>query len=265
MDGADNASSGNMTFWEHLDVLRASLIKIVVITVACGIGAFFFKEEIFSVLLAPKDSHFIIYRLFDELSPVAALTADDSFTIRLINTGLAEQFVIHMRISMYVGAVIASPYIIYVLFSFIAPALYESERKYSSQLIVAGYVMFLLGVLLSYFLIFPLTIRFLGTYQVSDEVANMITLQSYIDTLVMLTFLMGILFELPVLCWLLDKLGVLTSGFMSRFRRHAIVVILIVSAVITPTSDVFTLLLVALPVWLLYEVSILVVHRTGRV
>ncbi len=260
----DTANNGNMTFWEHLDILRASVIKIVLMVVICAVAAFFFKDELFSVVLAPKDSDFIIYRLFDSLNTVYSSGKADDFSVQLINTGLAEQFLIHMKVAMYAGLLVASPYVIYVLFSFISPALYENERKYSSRIIVSGYIMFVLGVLISYFLIFPLTFRFLGTYQVSSDVANMITLQSYIDTLTMMTLLMGILFELPVLCWLLGKLGILSVAFMSRFRRHAIVVILIIAAIITPTSDIFTLLLVAMPVWFLYEISIFVVAATNK-
>lgn len=260
----DTANNGNMTFWEHLDILRASVIKIVLMVVVCAVAAFFFKDELFSVILAPKDSDFIIYRLFDSLNTVFSSGKADDFSVQLINTGLAEQFLIHMKVAMYAGLLVASPYVIYVLFSFISPALYENERKYSSRIIVSGYIMFVLGVLISYFLIFPLTFRFLGTYQVSSDVANMITLQSYIDTLTMMTLLMGILFELPVLCWLLGKLGILSAAFMSRFRRHAIVVILIIAAIITPTSDIFTLLLVAMPVWILYEISIFVVAATNK-
>lgn len=260
----DTANNGNMTFGEHLDILRASVIKIVLMVVICAVAAFFFKDELFSVVLAPKDSDFIIYRLFDSLNTVYSSGKADDFSVQLINTGLAEQFLIHMKVAMYAGLLVASPYVIYVLFSFISPALYENERKYSSRIIVSGYIMFVLGVLISYFLIFPLTFRFLGTYQVSSDVANMITLQSYIDTLTMMTLLMGILFELPVLCWLLGKLGILSAAFMSRFRRHAIVVILIIAAIITPTSDIFTLLLVAMPVWFLYEISIFVVAATNK-
>lgn len=260
----DTANNGNITFWEHLDILRASVIKIVFMVVICAVAAFFFKDELFSVVLAPKDSDFIIYRLFDSLNTVYSSGKADDFSVQLINTGLAEQFLIHMKVAMYAGLLVASPYVIYVLFSFISPALYENERKYSSRIIVSGYIMFVLGVLISYFLIFPLTFRFLGTYQVSSDVANMITLQSYIDTLTMMTLLMGILFELPVLCWLLGKLGILSAAFMSRFRRHAIVVILIIAAIITPTSDIFTLLLVAMPVWFLYEISIFVVAATNK-
>lgn len=254
----------DMTFWEHLDVLRASLIKIAAVTIVCGIIAFFFKEEIFSVVLAPKETTFITYRWFDQILGFMQLPLTESFTIKLINTGLAEQFIIHMRISIYVGILMASPYILYQLFRFVSPALYTNERKYSFRVIGSGYVMFLCGVLLSYFLIFPLTIRFLGTYQVSREVENLISLQSYISTFMMINIFMGIIFELPVLCWLLGKLGMLSSEFMKRFRKHAIVVILIIAAIITPTSDVFTLTLVSFPIWMLYEVSILLVKRTGH-
>ena len=131
------------------------------------------------------------------------------------------------------------------------------------RVVGGGYAMFALGVAVSYFLIFPLTFRFLGTYQVSGEVENMIVLQSYISTLVLMCLTMGIVFEIPILSWLFAKLGFLTADFMRRYRKHAIVIILIVAAVITPTSDVFTLSLVTLPMWVLYEASILVVNRAA--
>lgn len=124
--------------------------------------------------------------------------------------------------------------------------------------------MFVLGVLLSYFLIFPLTFRFLGTYQVSGDVANLITLDSYISTLAMMCLAMGIVFEIPILSWMFAKFGFLTADFMRKYRKHAIVLILVVAAIITPTSDVFTLLLVAMPMWLLYEASIFIVKRSTK-
>ena len=130
--------------------------------------------------------------------------------------------------------------------------------------VCGGYAMFLTGVLVSYFLVFPLTFRFLGTYQVRGDVENMIALESYISTLLTMSLAMGIVFEIPVLSWLFAKLGFLTAGFMRRYRKHAIVAILVVAAVITPTSDVFTLLIVSLPMWLLYEVSIWIVHRSRK-
>lgn len=153
----------------------------------------------------------------------------------------------------------ASPYILYQLFRFVLPALYADERKYVVRMVGGGYLMFMLGVSVSYFLIFPLTFRFLGTYQVSGDVMNMITLQSYISTMMLMCLAMGIVFEIPILSWLFAKLGLLSADFMRKYRKHAVVVILVIAAIITPTSDVFTLSLVALPMWLLYEVSILIV------
>jgi len=253
-----------MSFWEHLDVLRGTIWRIALASVVCGVVAFFFKDELFDVILAPKDAHFVTYRLFESISKlVPGSDGMEDFAVNLVNTGLAGQFAIHMKVALYAGLIVASPYTIYLLLRFITPALYENERRYTYRLVGGGYVMFVLGMLLNYFLIFPFTFRFLGTYQVSTEVANMITLESYMDTLMMLSLMLGILFELPVVCWLLGKMGILTKPFMRHYRRHAIVAILIIAAIITPTSDVFTLTLVSLPIWLLYEVSILFVPGKG--
>ena len=166
--------SENQSFWEHLDVLRASLVKIAIVTVAFGVVAFFFKDELFAVILAPKEADFITYRLLFSLSGWMTGAESPDFFVKLINTGLAEQFLIHMKVAMCMGILCASPYILYQLFRFVSPALYSNERKYVVRVVGSGYVMFMLGVLLSYFLIFPLTFRFLGTYQVSSDVENMI-------------------------------------------------------------------------------------------
>ena len=257
------AVTNTQSFWEHLDVLRAAIIKIVAVTVVFGIAAFFFKEELFVVVLAPKNDGFITYRLLDRMAAWAGSTVEP-FSVRLINTGLAQQFIIHMKTALCAGVLCASPYILYQLFRFVSPALYENERRYVTKVVGGGYVMFGLGVLISYFLIFPLTFRFLGTYQVSGEVDNLITLDSYISTLVMMCLAMGLVFEIPMLSWLFAKLGFLSDGFMRRYRKHAIVIILVVAAIITPTSDVFTLSLVALPMWILYEVSILIVNKAAK-
>ena len=238
-----------MTFWDHLDELRSVLIRILIITVLAAVVAFCLKDELFTVVLAPRTSDFITYRLMGV----------EPFSIHLMNTGLAEQFMIHMKTAFYAGVLVASPYIIYALFRFVSPALYDNERKYATLLVGSGYVMFMLGTVLNYLLIFPLTVKFLGTYQVSPDVANMLTLQSYVDTLIMMSLMMGVVFELPVVNWILGKMGLLTAGMMRTWRKHAIVAILVVSAIITPTTDAFTLFVVALPIWLLYEVSILIV------
>ena len=223
-----------------------------------AIVAFAMKTEVFSIVLAPTKSDFITYRCFSQFGDIA------DFNLNLINTQLTSQFSVHMQVSIIIGIICVSPYILYSIFAFVSPALYENERKYARLLVVAGYIMFMIGVALCYFLIFPLTIRFLGNYQVSDDVANIITLSSYIDTLTMLTLMLGIVFELPILCMLLGKMGILTADFMKEYRRHAIVIILIVAAIITPTTDVMTLMLVTLPIYLLYEISILAVKMINK-
>lgn len=242
-----------LTFWDHLDVLRGCLLRIFGVVLVSSVGAFCMKEQLFNLVLAPCQSDFITYRLMNA----------DSFSLHLINTGLAEQMLIHLKVAVCMGLLIASPYIIYSLFSFISPALYEQERKYSAMLTLSAYVMFLMGVAVNYLLIFPLTVRFLGLYQVSTEIDNMLTISSYIDTLLMMSIAFGIVFEIPVLSWLVAKMGMLRASWMSRYRRHAIVAILVVSAVITPTPDAFTLLIVSLPIWMLYELSIHIVKITN--
>ena len=248
-----------LSFWDHLDVLRTIIIRIILVTVVCGIVAFLFKEELFAVVLAPRNPDFFTYRLLVRVSGFFGGDAPDNPVIQLINTGLAEQFVIHMKTALCAGVLCASPYTLYQLFRFVSPALYANERRFALPIVVGGYVMFMLGVLISYYLIFPLTFRFLGTYQVSEDVVNMISLQSYMSTLTLMSISMGIVFEMPVVAWLMARMGLLTASFMNRYRRHAIVVILIVAAIITPTSDIFTLLMVSLPMWLLYEVSVCIV------
>ena len=248
MQGSD---SETMTFWDHLDELRSVIIRILVITAVAAVVAFVMKDEMFAIVLAPRSSDFITYRLMGV----------EPFSIHLMNTGLTEQFMMHLKTAMYFGVLVASPFIIWQLFRFVSPALYEGERKYVTALCLSGYLMFMLGTLLDYFLIFPLTVRFLGTYQVSPDVANMLTLQSYMDTLMMMSLVMGIVFELPVVSWLLGRMGLVNRSMMRSMRRHAIVAILIIAAIITPTTDAFTLFIVALPIWLLYEMSIVIVKR----
>lgn len=245
--------SEQATFWEHLDELRSVIIRSLLVVAVTTIAAFCLKDWLFHIVLAPRSSDFISYRI---------LGLGDDFQISLMNTGLTEQFMTHMRVAVYAGLLLASPYVLYQLFGFIAPGLYQNERKAATWIAVSAYVMFLLGALVDYMLIFPLTVHFLGTYQVSPDVANMLTLQSYIDTLIGMSFVMGVVFELPVVCAILGRLGLINGKLMATYRRHAIVAILIVSAIITPTTDAFTLLVVSLPIWLLYEVSIGIVHFT---
>ena len=246
------SDTSSMTFWDHLDELRGMIFRVLVVAIIGAAVAFCFKEELFAIVLAPRSSDFITYRLMGV----------EPFSIHLMNIGLTEQFMIHLKTAFYAGVLLASPYIIYQLFRFVSPALYDNERKYATLLCFCGYLMFMLGTALNYLLIFPLTVKFLGTYQVSPDVANMLTLQSYMDTLLMMNLVMGIVFELPVVSWLLGKMGLINAGMMQSMRKHAVVAILIVAAIITPTTDAFTLFVVALPIWLLYELSILIVRLT---
>ena len=218
---------------------------MAIAVVLLGMVAFVLKDELFAIVLAPRSSDFVSYRLLGV----------DAFSLHLMNTGLTEQFMIHIRTAMYAGLLVASPYILYELFRFVSPGLYQNERRYALWIVGAAYVMFLVGTLVNYFLVFPLTVRFLGTYQVSPDVANMLTLQSYVDTLLGMSLVMGVVFELPVVCGLLGRMGLINRQMMTQYRRHAIVVIVLVAAVITPTTDVFTLFVVALPIYLLYELS----------
>lgn len=259
-------NESELTFWDHLDELRATLIRIVCVVVALMLLSFFFKDELFHIILMPKDNDFYIYRFFAWVGNVLQLSGleTNDFQVRLINTKLSGQFLMHMNVSFYAGIILASPYILYQLFRFVSPALYENEKRYSVRVITWGYVLFLLGVLFSYFLIFPFTFRFLALYQVSTEVENTITIDSYIDTLTMLSLMMGITFEIPILAWLFAKLGFLTAEFMTRYRKHALVISLVIAAIITPTSDVFTLLMVTFPMFILYEASILIVRKSGK-
>ena len=243
-----------MSFWDHLDVLRGSIIRVLVASVVMGIGAFCLKEWLFDIVLWPQQSDFPTYRLLGA----------DEFELQLVNTQLTEQFFIHMKVALLAGLFVASPYVIYVLFRFISPALYDNERRVSVRLVGSAYLMFVVGVLANYFLIFPLTIRFLGTYSVSSTVQTLLTLSSYVDTFLIMSLVFGIVFEIPVIAWLLAQFGFLKAEWMKQFRKQAFVVILIVAAIITPTGDAITLFVVSLPIWMLYEISILVVAAVNK-
>ncbi len=238
-----------MTFWDHLEELRRVLLRCIVVVALFAVLAFIFKDEVFWVIFAPKSPDFL---------PVIFGSSPE---VQLINTELTRQFVVHMMTSLYVGIIVAAPYIIFELYRFISPGLYENERHYTTPLVIASYFMFMMGILFCYFILFPITFRFLANYQVDTSIQNLISLESYIDTLVFLSLAMGIIFEIPILSWLLGRLGILHRQQMQQYRRHAIVIILIIAAIITPTSDAITLAIVSLPMYLLYEVSILLVPR----
>lgn len=261
---ANNQNDNLMTFGEHLEVFRRMLFRIIAITICLTVVIFCLKDTTFHLLLAPCDNHFVTFHLLEEV--FERLEIDfrfEPYSIRLINTELSSQFMTHVSSSVYLALLLVSPYIVIELYRYIAPALYVDERRYSVLLAIAIYLLFILGVLMSYFVLFPFALRFLGTYQVAASVVNQINLDSYISTFVTLTLMMGLVFQLPILSLFLAKMGILEAKFMKQYRRHAFVLISIVAAVITP-PDLFTCIMVLLPMYGLYEVSIFVVGKVSQ-
>ena len=253
-----------LTFGGHLEVLRQMLFRIIAVAGAVAMIVFCFKETTWEVLLAPSEWDFCTYRWLERLMQVVGIGVRfEEFHVNLIATDLSSQFMTHVTTAVYLGLLGASPFILYELFRFISPALYENERRYSVQVAGIIYVLFILGVLMSYFVLFPISFRFLGTYSVSARVVSNITLDSYVTTFVSLTLVMGVVFQLPVIAFFLGKLGVVSSEVLLQYRKHAFVVIMMVAAVITP-PDLMTLILVTIPLYMLYEVSIRVVKFVER-
>lgn len=256
-----------MSFWDHIDALRAVLIRIVVVLVLVTVGLFFVMPTIFDkVILAPCHGDFVLYRLFERMTsavPWLPQFTTQGYEVELINIKLASQFFIHMSSSFWLALVLTFPIMLYLLWTFIAPALYPGEKRGVKTAFLIGCLMFFLGVSVGYFVVFPVTLRFLANYHVSAMVPNQISLDSYMDTFLMLIFVMGIIFELPLVAWLLGNLGVLHRDFFSAYRRHAVVLLLVLAAIITPTGDPFTLMVVFLPIYLLYEVSAYLVPRAS--
>ena len=252
-----------MTFWDHLDELRWHIMRSLIAVVALAIVAFINREIIFDqIILAPSSSEFISNRVLCRLGEWLSLNAlcIQDMKLDIINIKMSGQFLTHMYISLVAGFILAFPYILWEIWRFVKPAMKETERKYSSGGVFISSVLFLMGILFSYFLIVPLTVNFLGTYHVSESVHNQISLSSYISTVVSVTFAVGLVFELPILVYFLTKIGMLTPDFMKRNRKYMYVIMLILAAIITP-PDMFSQVLVVFPLIILYEFSIGVSNR----
>lgn len=253
-----------LTFGGHLEVLRKLLMRVLAITFLFACLIFSFKDVTFSFLLAPGKPDFVTYRWIENF--INLFVSDfrfDYFHIDLIATDLSSQFMTHITTSIYLGLLCASPYILFELFRFVSPALLDNERKYSVRVVCIIYLLFIIGVAMSYYILFPISFRFLGTYSVAEQVHSTITLDSYISTFVSLTLMMGLVFQLPVIAFVLGKMGVVNSSMLAKYRRHAFIIICIVAAIITP-PDIMTLIVVAVPLYLLYEVSINVIKFTEK-
>lgn len=255
-----------MSFWGHLDALRGHLFRSALAIIVLGIVAFINREFIFDTLiLAPKEPEFITNRLLCRLGEWAGVPSLclGNLNLQIININLSGQFTTHMYISMFAGLIAAAPYVIWEIWRFIKPALYENERRHSRGAVWVMSLLFILGILFSYYLIVPLTLNFFGTYQVSDSINNQIALSSYISTVVSVTFSLGVVFELPVFVYFLTKVGIITPEFLARNRKYMLVILLTISAIITP-PDVISQILVCIPLYGLYELSILTARRVAR-
>jgi sec-independent protein translocase protein TatC len=258
--------SVEMSFWEHLDSLRGHLFRSAIVFFIFSILAFLNSEFIFDkIILAPKESSFITYRLLCQLGTLLNIPSLclGNLNIDIINLNLSGQFTTHVTTSFFAGIIFSAPYIIWEIWNFIKPALYEKEKSHSKGAVLALSILFIIGILFSYYIIVPLTLNFFGTYQVSGSVDNQISLTSYISTVVSVTLSLGIVFELPVFIFFLTKVGLITPAFLQRNRKYMIVVILIISAIITP-PDIISQVLVSIPLFALYELSILVSKRIAR-
>lgn len=259
-----SVEDSRMSFGDHLEVMRKMIFRVLAVVIVLATVVFCFKEETFSILLAPRNTEFITFRTIERiLHYFGSSFVFETYDIQLISTELSSQFMAHLETSCMLGALLASPYIIYELYKFVSPALYDNEKKYSVGICTTSYILFLTGVVMNYYILFPIAFRFLGTYQVDSSVASTITIASYISTFATLSFTMGFVFELPILSFILGKIGILKSAFMKKYRRHSLVAIMVIAAFITP-PDIFTLCLVTIPLYLLYEVSILIVARYGK-
>ena len=265
MSESEFEDDGNLlTFGGHLEVLRQMLFRILGVAGVISVVIFCFKDITWNVLMAPSEWDFCTYRWLEKVMQAVGIDFHfDEFHVDMIATDLSSQFMTHITTAVYLGVLGASPYILYELFRFVSPALYDNERKYSVQVAGIIYVLFILGVLMSYFVLFPISFRFLGTYSVSARVVSNITLDSYISTFVSLTLVMGVVFQLPVIAFFLGKMGVVTSEMLANYRKHSFIIIMLIAAIITP-PDLMTLILVTIPLYLLYEVSIRVVRIVER-
>lgn len=253
-----------MTFGGHLEMLRQMLFRILAVIVAVAVIVFSFKDYTFGILLSPSKSEFCLYRWIELF--VSAIGFDFHFApfdVKLITTDLSSQFMIHIKTSLYLGLLGASPYAMFELFKFISPALYDNERRYFIPVLFVVYILFMVGVMMSYYILFPISFRFLGTYSVAEQVLSTITLDSYITTFATLTFVLGIIFQMPVVVFFLAKIGVIDGSMLADYRKYAFFVIMIAAAIITP-PDLMTLVLVTIPLYLLYEVSIIVAKRVHK-
>ncbi|WP_316791345.1 twin-arginine translocase subunit TatC [Pedobacter frigoris] len=259
---------GEMSFFDHLGVLRKHLIRSAVAILVFTAWAFSYYDFIFDdIILAPKKESFFTYRMMCRLSEY--FHWGDGYCVKeikfnIINTEMAGQFTLQLNSSVIVGIILGFPYLLFELWLFIRPALTQREKKSTSGFVFYASLLFMLGILFGYYVIAPYSIRFLIGFQISEVIQNQITIDSYLSSIVTLSLGTGIIFEMPIVVLVLSELGLLTPELMRSSRRHAIVIMLIIAAIVTPTPDVQTMLIVFCPLMILYEVSIIVAARSWK-
>ncbi|MFN4083114.1 MAG: twin-arginine translocase subunit TatC [Bacteroidia bacterium] len=257
-----------MSFFEHVDELRRHIVRSLIAILVAAIALFINKSFVFdTVLFGPIKTDFWTYRQFCKLSYL--LTNTDEYCVKemgfvLSNIDITGQFTQHLFISFVGGLVIAFPFVLWQFWLFIKPALNTKEIKYARGLVSAGSLLFFTGVLFGYYILSPLSVKFLGSYRVSDMVSNEINLQSYVSFIATIVFATGIIFEMPILVYFLAKIGILGSTIMRKYRRYALIVILILAGLLTPSPDMASQIMMALPLYGLYELSIIVAKRVER-
>ena len=255
-----------MTFLEHLEVMRWHLLRSIAAIVILGLVSFVFKDIVFDkIILTPKEPHFPTNRWLCNLGDMLGLKRlcinSDPFPLQTVK--MAEQFSMHIIVSLVAGIVVAFPYIFWEFWRFIVPALYEKEKRTAAGAVFYTSLLFIMGVAFGYYIIAPLSVNFLGNYKVSESVISAPTLRSYVQTITSVVLAAGIVFQLPILVYFLSRVGLVTPGFLKKYRRHSIILIVTLSAIITP-PDVFSQVLVALPLMVLYEIGILISKRIVR-
>lgn len=256
---SSSGKKGEMGFWDHFDDLRKVLFRIAFVVIAIGIGSFIAMPWIFDhVILAPCHADFPLYTFLESISSSIFETpqaTESAFEVNPVSLELTSQFFIHMTASCWMAIVFGFPIIIYFLWTFVAPGLYENEKRGARKAFLFGNIMFYVGMACGYFLVFPLAVRFLSQYNLSSQITALVSLESYMDNFFTIMLVMGAVFELPLVAWFLGKAGLMKRSFFKKYRRHAIVALLILAAIVTPTGDPFSLIAVFIPLYALWEFS----------
>ena len=255
----------DMTFWDHLEALRWMILRCLAALAVFLLAGFIFVPWIFDhIVMAPCRDDFFLYRAIADFASRTSVVPEfmnKPFHVDVINIKLSSQLFMHVTLSFWLAFLCAFPYIVYEVWKFICPALYSNEKKGVRAAFLFGTVMFFIGCAVGYLIVFPMTLRFLYTYRLSADISNQLALDSYMSNFLMLVFMMGVMFELPLVSMLLSRMGILYRSFFTKYRRHAIVVLLVLSAVITPSTDPFTLMVVFIPIYLLWELSAFLVKK----